>query len=153
MGVTAAVKHNKWQDQAMRVFAIVGWSFPSFVVGLLLLMIFYAQRQWFPPGRLSDWASVVVNSAALFERKPIEQIDDAAWRRMIDVNLSGPFFCCRAALRIMNPQRSGAIVNIDRRMQPCFWPQASWGWPFPRRHYSGPTRNIFCKSSRRCWSQ
>ena len=42
MGVLAAVKHNRWQDQALRVFSIVGYSFPVFVVGLLLLMIFYA---------------------------------------------------------------------------------------------------------------
>ncbi len=61
MGVLAAVKHNKWQDQALRVFSIVGYSFPSFVVGLLLLLIFYARLQWFPPGRLSDWADLVVN--------------------------------------------------------------------------------------------
>ena len=60
MGVLAAVKHNKWQDQLLRVFSIVGYSFPVFVVGLLLLMIFYAKLQWFPPGRLSDWASIVV---------------------------------------------------------------------------------------------
>ena len=61
MGVLAAVKHNKWQDQSLRIFAVVGYSFPVFVVGLLLLMIFYARLQWFPPGRLSDWAALVVN--------------------------------------------------------------------------------------------
>lgn len=60
MGVLAAVKHNRWQDQLLRVFSIVGYSFPIFVVGLVLLMIFYAKLQWFPPGRLSDWASIVV---------------------------------------------------------------------------------------------
>ncbi len=64
MGVLAAVKHNKWQDQLLRVFSIVGYSFPSFVVGLLLLMFFYARLQWFPPGRLSDWATLVVNSSS-----------------------------------------------------------------------------------------
>src|SRR5512139_3210068 len=31
MGVLAAVKHNKWQDQSLRVFAIVGYSIPVFV--------------------------------------------------------------------------------------------------------------------------
>jgi peptide/nickel transport system permease protein len=75
MGVLAAVKHNKWQDQLLRVFAIVGWSFPSFVVGLLLLMVFYARLQWFPPGRLSDWASIVVNSAAFVRYTGLNTID------------------------------------------------------------------------------
>lgn len=55
---------------------------------------------------------ILVNSAALFERKPIEQIDDAAWRRMIDVNLSGPFFCCRAAVPAMKRKGGGDIVNV-----------------------------------------
>ncbi len=62
MGVQAAVHHNGWIDQAGRVFSIVGTSFPSFVFGLLMLMIFYANLQWFPPGRLTDEFNQVVNS-------------------------------------------------------------------------------------------
>lgn len=62
LGVQAAVHHNGFIDQAARVFSIVGTSFPTFVFGLLVLMIFYANLQWFPPGRLSDTYSQVVNS-------------------------------------------------------------------------------------------
>ena len=43
MGVKAAVNHNKPFDQGARVFAIVGYSFPTFVFGLLVLLIFYAR--------------------------------------------------------------------------------------------------------------
>ena len=32
------------------------------------------------------------------------------WRRIIDINLMGSIFLCRAALRILSPQKSGAIV-------------------------------------------
>ena len=63
MGVLAAVNHNKLIDQILRVFAIVGTSVPVFVFGLVALMLFYAKLQWFPPGRLSDWANVIVNSS------------------------------------------------------------------------------------------
>ncbi len=62
LGVQAAVHHNGLIDQAARVFSIVGTSFPTFVFGLLVLMFFYANLEWFPPGRLSDWAGQVVNS-------------------------------------------------------------------------------------------
>jgi len=55
---------------------------------------------------------LLVNSAAIFERKPIEQIDDRAWRDMLDVNLSGPFFCCRAAVPAMRRKGRGDIVNV-----------------------------------------
>ncbi len=60
LGVIAAVNHNKLIDQLARVFAIVGTSFPTFVFGLLMLMIFYANLRWLPPGRISDWASAVI---------------------------------------------------------------------------------------------
>jgi peptide/nickel transport system permease protein len=60
LGVQAAVHQNGFIDQAARIFSIVGTSFPTFVFGLLMLMIFYANMQWFPPGRLSDWASQAV---------------------------------------------------------------------------------------------
>lgn len=62
LGVLAAVNHNKPIDHLARIFGIVGWSFPDFVLGLLLLMIFYANLGWFPPGRISDWANQVIMS-------------------------------------------------------------------------------------------
>ena len=41
---------------------------------------------------------------------------DAAWQRMIDVHLTGTFYCCREALKIMNRQNSGSIVNMGSIM-------------------------------------
>ena len=53
LGVKAALNHNKLFDQVARVFAIIGWSFPTFVFALLLLLVFYARLDWFQPGQLS----------------------------------------------------------------------------------------------------
>ena len=53
LGVQAALDHNGPIDQVARVFAILGYSFPTFVFGLLALLFFYARLDWFPPGRLS----------------------------------------------------------------------------------------------------
>lgn len=64
LGVVCAINHNKPIDQIGRIFSIVGYSFPSFVFGLLALMLFYVKLGWFPPGRISDWATPIVNSAA-----------------------------------------------------------------------------------------
>ncbi|MBV1694021.1 MAG: SDR family oxidoreductase [Hyphomicrobiales bacterium] len=38
---------------------------------------------------------------------------DEAWRRMQAVHVDGTFYCCREALKIMNPQMSGAIINMS----------------------------------------
>lgn len=62
LGVVAARHHNKLIDHVSRIFAVMGWSLPSFVAGLLFLLIFYGVLGWFPPGRLSVWATQVVNS-------------------------------------------------------------------------------------------
>ena len=56
LGILSALHHNRPLDHLLRLFAIVGWSFPTFVFGLLLLTVFYAKYSWFPAGRLSDWA-------------------------------------------------------------------------------------------------
>ena len=53
LGIISALNHNKLIDQISRVIAILGWSFPTFVFGLLMLLFFYSQLGWFQPGRLS----------------------------------------------------------------------------------------------------
>jgi peptide/nickel transport system permease protein len=75
LGVLSAIHHNKLADQILRVFSIVGWSIPTFVFGLLVLMIFYAQLGWFPPARLSDWASQIVQTDAFTRYTQMNTLD------------------------------------------------------------------------------
>jgi peptide/nickel transport system permease protein len=75
MGIQAAVHHNKLPDQVLRVFAIIGWSIPTFVFGLLVLMIFYARLGWFPPERLSNWAMRLVQSGEFTRYTQMNSID------------------------------------------------------------------------------
>lgn len=44
---------------------------------------------------------------------PSEDLSEAEWRKVIDVNLTGVFFCCQEAARRMLPHDSGAIVNFS----------------------------------------
>ena len=75
LGVISAIHHNKPIDHFSRVFSIVGWSFPSFVFGLIMLMIFYAKLGWFPAGRLSEWASRAVLSPDFTQYTRMNTID------------------------------------------------------------------------------
>lgn len=75
LGIQAAVHHDRFIDKVARVLAILGYSFPAFVFGLLALLIFYARLQWFPPGRLSDWATAVVYSPSFHPYTGMNTVD------------------------------------------------------------------------------
>ncbi len=53
MGTAAALNRDKVVDQISRVLAIVGWSLPTFVLGIWLLVIFYGGLDWFQPGQIT----------------------------------------------------------------------------------------------------
>jgi NAD(P)-dependent dehydrogenase (short-subunit alcohol dehydrogenase family) len=56
---------------------------------------------------------VLVNNASILgQRVTIEEFDDDVWRRTIEVNLTGPYLCVRAALPALRRSR-GSIVNIS----------------------------------------
>jgi len=55
---------------------------------------------------------VLVNSAGIWIEKPITAMSEAEYDLLMDVNLKGTYFMCRAALPHMSARRSGVIVNI-----------------------------------------
>ena len=55
---------------------------------------------------------VLVNNAGISSIAPAEETTTEEWRRVMEVNLLGPFLCCRTFGRIMLKQRSGSIVNV-----------------------------------------
>ena len=58
---------------------------------------------------------VLVNNAGLFTTltlKPFDQISDAEWMRVMEVNTLGPFVCAKAVVPEMRKNGFGRIVNI-----------------------------------------
>lgn len=55
---------------------------------------------------------VLVNAAGIILRASGVETTDEQWQRIMGVNVSGTFFMCRAAIRVMKPQGSGSIVNF-----------------------------------------
>lgn len=60
LGTLAGIHRDTWIDHITRILAIVGWSLPTFLFALVLLMIFYGSFQLFPPGVLSDHLSIFI---------------------------------------------------------------------------------------------
>jgi NAD(P)-dependent dehydrogenase (short-subunit alcohol dehydrogenase family) len=57
---------------------------------------------------------VLVNNAGIFRVKPLEAMDTATWRALLETNLSGPFFATRAVVRAMAARGRGrAIVHVS----------------------------------------
>jgi peptide/nickel transport system permease protein len=53
MGVLAAARQGSWTDQIIRVVGLAGYAIPAFWLGLVGLVLFYAQLGWVGgPGRI-----------------------------------------------------------------------------------------------------
>lgn len=48
LGVLTAIKRGKWYTEGLQFLSIVGVSLPSFVVGILLILVFSVSLGWFP---------------------------------------------------------------------------------------------------------
>jgi NAD(P)-dependent dehydrogenase (short-subunit alcohol dehydrogenase family) len=56
---------------------------------------------------------LVNNNAHPPAGSPVDRISDETWRQMTARLLDEPFFCLRAALRVMRPARRGKIINMS----------------------------------------
>ncbi|BCN61964.1 3-oxoacyl-ACP reductase [Prescottella equi] len=59
---------------------------------------------------------VLVNSAGILEESLLSEMSLDMWRRTLDVDLTGIFLMCRAAVPAMIAARSGRIVNIASQL-------------------------------------
>ncbi len=55
---------------------------------------------------------VLVNNAGIVDYGPINWVSAETFRRVMDVNVTGMFLCCREALSGMLKRQQGAIVNL-----------------------------------------
>ena len=55
---------------------------------------------------------ILVNNAGIGLFQPIDQIAPEDWRRVLDTNLSGAFYCTKEAIPLMREQGGGYILNI-----------------------------------------
>ncbi len=87
-GVLSAVYRDKFVDHATRFVAITGYSLPSFVLGLLLLMVFYGRLHWFPPGRYTLDTDMLVHADAFRHYTGLLTLDcllNGQWSSALDV--------------------------------------------------------------------
>jgi NAD(P)-dependent dehydrogenase (short-subunit alcohol dehydrogenase family) len=54
----------------------------------------------------------LVNNAGIAVFAPLLETSDEDWKRVLEVNLTGPFLCTKAAAPLMREHGGGAVVNI-----------------------------------------
>jgi peptide/nickel transport system permease protein len=59
-GVYAALHRNSFADRAVMLLAVAGFTVPSFVLGLLLVLVFAVQLGWLPSGGQESWRHAVL---------------------------------------------------------------------------------------------
>jgi 3-oxoacyl-[acyl-carrier protein] reductase len=56
---------------------------------------------------------ILVNNAGITGRDaPLSEVTNEDWERVMGLNLTATFYCCRAAISHMRERRSGAVVNV-----------------------------------------
>ena len=55
---------------------------------------------------------ILVNNAGIHRRAPLEELEEPAWREVLDTNLDGAFLVARQVVGGMIARRAGKIVNI-----------------------------------------
>jgi 3-oxoacyl-[acyl-carrier protein] reductase len=57
---------------------------------------------------------ILINNAGIAgSTGPTWDYDVAEWLRIVDINLNGPFYCCKAILPRMRERRYGRVVNVS----------------------------------------
>jgi NAD(P)-dependent dehydrogenase (short-subunit alcohol dehydrogenase family) len=65
---------------------------------------------------------ILINNAGIDGERALGwEADIAAWRKVIEVNLFGAFYCAREALKRMVPQNSGVVLNISSVHEEIAW--------------------------------
>ena len=90
MGTLTALNKDKLLDQVLRILTVIGYCLPTFVVGILLLVIFYGALSWLPGIGRNDPVLLITN--------PVQTVTGMI---VIDSILAGNWIVLGDALRHM----------------------------------------------------
>ena len=107
--VTACDVNSDGVKATIRGFASSGHTAEVIDLGDLAACDALVARTARREGRLD----ILLNVAAVLKRIDVEQVDEAEWDRLMNVNLRSQYFLCRAAGEAMKPRRWGRIVNVS----------------------------------------
>ncbi|MBN1983954.1 MAG: ABC transporter permease [Chitinivibrionales bacterium] len=123
IGTIAGIHRDSAIDHATRIIAVTGWSMPTFLIALILLMIFYGYFHLFPPGVLSDrFIIFIAEHPQAFHRYTGMYFFDGLFNGRIDIALDAsrhlalPVLSEVIAVSALNMRimRSGMIEELSK---------------------------------------
>lgn len=141
MGTISAVRRNTPVDHATRVFSVVGYSLPTFWLGLLLLMFFYGFLGVLPPGTLSNEGKDTIFSPAFIRYTHLLTIDailNWRWELFVDAlyHLALPVFnlVILSSALIMRLTRSNMLEAMGQDYVRTAWAKGADRTTVYRKH-------------------
>lgn len=144
-GTRAAVHKDQFSDHATRVGAIIGWSLPTFWLGLMLLMVFYGYFHGiFPPERLGITANAIIHSASFHRYTGLNFLDGILnWKWTVTLD---------AIRHLVLPVLTLTFVNIAfimRLMRSSMLETLGKGYVLTARAKGLPENTVINKHARR----
>ncbi len=144
LGTLAALNRDKLIDQFLRIIAIIGWSLPTFVAAIWLLVIFYGGLGWFGIGRVSSNFMIEIANGTISTPTGFMTID-AIINRRFDLLID-------ALLHLVLPVTTLAIVlnaQIMRVTRSSLLEAVSQDYVRTARAKGLPTKVVNLKHARR----
>ncbi len=145
LGTKAASNKDKLVDHTTRAGAIIGWSLPTFWLGLVLLMVFYGLFSGLlPPERLSTEMSILVHSESFTRYTGLNFLDGILnWEWGVTLD---------SLRHIVLPVITLSVVNIAfimRLMRSSMLESLGKGYILTARAKGLPERTVINKHARR----
>ncbi len=141
LGLLASLYHNSNKDRLIMIFAVAGYSMPTFVVGVLLVLLFSIQLGWLPSAGSGTWRhyimpilTMTIVEAAIFARFTRSAMLEVLYQPYVKTALAKGLTWWQVVRRHALPNASIPIVTI------CgFWigliiagaviTESIFGWP------------------------
>ena len=112
-GFRTAIHYHTSEEKALALSSfLVSKGYDAFALRADLTDPEQAREMIRSAGKRYGSVDVLVNNAGVDHWQLFDTVTDAQWRAVLDADLSGAFYCCRAALPYMLRQKYGRIVNI-----------------------------------------
>ena len=113
LGVNVAVNYRSSREEALSlVEELSALGVESFEVQADVGDLDQVRAMAQEVGRRFPKVDILVNNAGIIDDTLLVRMGDEAWRRVIDTNLNGTFYCTRAFARGMMQRRWGRIISV-----------------------------------------